>query len=117
MTLLQRQRHFGSALGSWLFWRIANALKLDLWWFAVKANIVNVTKITKFKKYGSPPSPGLGPLGGLPPGNQKKKENMSNMGYVQHKAYDPNASFATHLWTSQQIQHRPTYRPNIADPT
>ena len=25
--------------------------------------------------------------------------------------------FATHLWTSQQIQHRPTYRPNIADPT
>ena len=67
-------------------------------------------------KYGGPPSPGLGPLGGLPPGNQKK-ENMSNMGYVQHKAYGPNASFATHLWTSQQIQHRPTYRPNIADPT
>ena len=37
------------------------------------------------------------------------------MGYVQHKAYGPNASFATHLWISQQIQHRPTYRPNIAD--
>ena len=61
-----------------LFWRIAHELKLCLWWFAVKTNIVNVTQITKFKKYGSPPSSGLGPLGGLPPGNQKKGK------YVQH---------------------------------
>ena len=68
--------HSCSARGT-LFWRIANALKLCLWWLAVKTNIVKGTKITKFKKKRESAFPGFWPFRRTP-GKQKTGK------YVQH---------------------------------
>ena len=57
-----------------LFWRIANALKLCLWWLAVKTNIVNVTKITKIQKIRGSAFPGFRPFRRTPPWKSKKRK-------------------------------------------